>query len=207
MDERRHRQSTLERKRTLIDAAVAIVGESGYASVTHRAVTARAGLPATSIGYFFSSIDELAQEAMRVFVAEDFARLEQLAAFLDTTDATPDQVIAAFAESARARRPDSLALIEAYLRAARDPGARVVVQEYVEAADKLAQAASALAGARIDAETARGAVALINGFTMIESALPETTEIAVKQRALRTMLIGALFEQGHEDAARALRDG
>ena len=50
-------------------------------------------------------------------------------------------------------------------------------------------------------------VALINGFTVLDSALPDAADITIKIRALRTMLIGALFEQGHEDAARALRDG
>ena len=69
----------------------------------------------------------------------------------------------------------------------------------------MAQGAAALAGAEIDPDTARGVVALINGFTVLDSALPEAADIAVKMRALRTMLIGALFEQGHEDAARALR--
>ncbi|MGC5025476.1 TetR/AcrR family transcriptional regulator [Tsukamurella sp. DT100] len=206
MEERKHRQSTLERKRALIDAAVEIVGESGYASVTHRAVTARAGLPTTSIGYFYSSIDELTHEAMRTLVAEEFERLGVLAGVLDDIDATPDQVIAAFAESSQVRRPDSLALIEAYLRAARDESARPVVEEYVAAADRLASAAAGLAGVRAEPDLVRGVVALFNGFTMIESALPDSADVAIKKRALRTLLIGALFEQGHEDAARALRD-
>lgn len=206
MEERRHRQSTLERKRALIDSAVEIVGDSGYSSVTHRAVTERAGLPTTSIGYFFPSIDDLTHEAMRTFVAEEFERLGVLAGFLKDSSAAPDEVIAAFAESARVRRPESLALIEAYLRAARDPDARAVVSEYVAAADSLAQAAAALTGVHASPELARAVVALINGFTMIESALPEAADIEIKKRALRTMLIGALFEQGDEDAARALRD-
>lgn len=206
MEERKHRRSTLERKRALIDAAVAIVGDSGYSSVTHRAVTARAGLPTTSIGYFYSSIDELTQEAMRTLVAEEFERLGILAGLLDASDAAPDQVIAAFAESSQVRRPDSLALVEAYLRAAREESARPVVEEYVAAADRLATAAAALAGVDADPELARGVVALFNGFTMIESALPDSADIGTKTRALRTMLIGALFAQGDEDAARALRD-
>lgn len=182
------------------------VGESGYASVTHRAVTARARLPTTTIGYFFSSIDDLTHEAMRTFVAEEFERLDALAAFLGSTAAPPDEVIAAFAESSQTRGNESLALIEAYLRAARDPASRVLVEDYLRAAEAVAQGAAALAGADIGPETARGVVALINGFTMLDSALPDTADIAVKKAALRTMLIGALFEQGHEDAARALRD-
>lgn len=206
MEERKHRRSTLERKRALLEATVETVGESGYASVTHRAVTARAGLPTTTIGYFFASIDDLTHEAMRTFVAEEFERLDALAAFLANTSASPDEVIAAFAASSEARGNESLALVEAYLRAARDPASRVLVEEYLRAADAVAQGAAALAGAEIDPETARGVVALINGFTVLDSALPEAADIAVKMRALRTMLIGALFEQGHEDAARALRD-
>ncbi|WP_461167214.1 TetR/AcrR family transcriptional regulator [Tsukamurella serpentis] len=209
MEERKHRQSTLERRRALIDATVAIVGESGYASVTHRAVTARAGLPTTSIGYFFSSIDELTHEAMRTFVAEEFESLGALTTFLSGSSATENQVIAAFAESARVREPESLALIEAYLRAARDPAARVVVAEYVAAAERLALAAGGLTGVGPEVGTglARGVLALLNGFTLIEASLPEMADIDVKTRALRTLLIGALFEQGDEDAARELRDG
>ena len=206
MEERRHRRSTLERKRALLEATVETVGESGYASVTHRAVTARAGLPTTTIGYFFPSIDDLTHEAMRTFVAEEFERLDALATFLGSTAAPPDEVIAAFAESSQTRGNESLALIEAYLRAARDPASRVLVEDYLRAAEAVAQGAAALAGADIGPETARGVVALINGFTMLDSALPDTADIAVKKAALRTMLIGALFEQDHEDAARALRD-
>ncbi|WP_019200909.1 TetR/AcrR family transcriptional regulator [Tsukamurella sp. 1534] len=206
MEERRHRQSTLERRRALIDAAVEIVAETGYASVTHRAVTARAGLPTTSIGYFFASIDELTVEAMRTFVAEEFDRLDALSTQLADADATPDQVIAAFAASAAARNPESLALLEAYLRAARDPESRAVVAEYVEAADRVALAAAALAGTEATPAQARGVVALINGFTAIDSALPEHADTALRTSALRTLLIGALFEQGDEDGARHLRD-
>ncbi|KXO89365.1 TetR/AcrR family transcriptional regulator [Tsukamurella pseudospumae] len=206
MEERKHRRSTLERRRALLEATVEMVGESGYASVTHRAVTARAGLPTTSIGYFFASIDDLTHEAMRVFVAEEFERLDQLAGFLGDTAAPPEQVITAFGEVTDARGAESLALIEAYLRAARDPAARVVIEEYLRAADSLAQGAAALAGVEITPVTARGVIALINGFTVIDSALPDQADIEVKKAALRTMLIGALFEQGQDDAARALRD-
>lgn len=205
MEERKHRQSTLDRKRALIDATVEVVGESGYAAATHRAVTARAGLPTTSIGYFFSSIDELTDEAMRTFVNDEFTRLDELAASLRDTSASADEVIAAFAESTRVE-VESLALVEAYLRAARDPAARAVVQEYMDAADGVARAAGALAGVGVPPATARGVVALINGFTVIDAALPDTADIEIKKGALRTMLIGALFEQGDEKAARALRD-
>lgn len=206
MEERRHRRSTLERRRALLEATVEQVGGSGYASVTHRAVTARAGLPTTSIGYFFASIDDLTHEAMRTFVAEEFERLGALSTFLENTSADPDEVIAAFALSSEARGDESLALLEAYLRAARDPASRPLVEDYLRAADAVALGAAALAGAEIDPATARGVIALINGFTVLDSALPEAADITVKTKALRTMLIGFLFEQGHEDAARALRD-
>ena len=38
----------------------------GAGAVTHRAVAARAGVPLSTTSYFFSSIDELVTEALRV---------------------------------------------------------------------------------------------------------------------------------------------
>ncbi len=67
----------MRRRAALLRAAAELAGELGAGAVTHRAVAARAGVPVSTTSYFFSSIDELVTEALRLSAS---GRLEQLAA-------------------------------------------------------------------------------------------------------------------------------
>ncbi len=39
--------------------------EEGFSALTHRAVANRAGVPLASTTYYFSSVDDLAEQALR----------------------------------------------------------------------------------------------------------------------------------------------
>src|SRR5580698_3447170 len=75
-------QPTQERSRVrreaLLRAALELISEGGTRAVTHRAVSARAGLPPASTTYYFESIQQLTQEALRLHVAERVAELQAL---------------------------------------------------------------------------------------------------------------------------------
>jgi len=54
----------------LLEAAVAIVAESGLKGLTHRAIAARAGVSHGLVRHYFGTIDELLLEAMQIVVAQ-----------------------------------------------------------------------------------------------------------------------------------------
>ena len=74
------RQDRSRRRRdALLRATIELLGESGAKSVTHRAVAERAGLPLASTTYYFRSVHQLIEEALKLHVAERVAELEGLA--------------------------------------------------------------------------------------------------------------------------------
>ena len=62
--------SAERRRRTILKAAIEIIGEGGPDAITHRAVAARAHVPLGSITYYFESRDRLIVEAFRHLMAE-----------------------------------------------------------------------------------------------------------------------------------------
>ena len=68
------------RRDALLRATIELLGESGAKSVTHRAVAERAGLPLASTTYYFRSVHQLIEEALKVHAAERVAELQGLAA-------------------------------------------------------------------------------------------------------------------------------
>jgi len=173
MAQRRHRANTLERRNALLRATIEVVAEGGFAAITHRAVTEKAGLPITTIGYFFSSIDELAEEALRTFTQRESEEQIALAADLDRAGVTPAQVIEAFAASSHPRYPDTLALLESYLRAARDDRWRELLAEALDASRQVASTAARLAGAPDPEGVAATLCALAFGYAAQEAAVRE----------------------------------
>src|SRR6478609_7665045 len=99
-----HRASAQRRRAALLEAAAELAAEIGAGAVTHRAVAARAGVPLSTTSYFFSSIDELVTEALRVGASErvaDFDAAERVAILSgdvpirDVIDAAVDEMLAA----------------------------------------------------------------------------------------------------------------
>lgn len=65
------------RATALLDAAIAVIGEKGLRGLTHRAVDARAGLPAGSASYYFRTRSALLQGVLNRLLeldGEDYAR-------------------------------------------------------------------------------------------------------------------------------------
>jgi len=144
---RRHRASAQTRREALLRAAMEVAAERGMAGVSHRAVTEKAGLPLATISYFFDSITELAQEALRLFVKADTAQQLALAESLRSRHSAPADILAAFAETAAPRRPETPALFEVLLHASRSPELRGAVTEAIEAGRHVAEAAACAGGA------------------------------------------------------------
>lgn len=116
-----HRASAQRRRAALLDAAVELSAEVGAGAVTHRAVAARAGVPLSTTSYFFSSIDELVTEALRVGAREridDFDATERAAVEAEHTSVAT--VIGAAVDRALAASPAAEGShVEYYLAAGR----------------------------------------------------------------------------------------
>ncbi|MFT2707663.1 TetR/AcrR family transcriptional regulator [Clavibacter zhangzhiyongii] len=123
MPPREHRPQD-ERRRQLIDAAVAVMTEEGVAAVTTRAVTTRAGLPHGSFHYCFDSKADLfsamlSQELRTVLVAafdppaEALGPVDRIAfglrARLALVTARPDHALALVELTALSHRDPALA--------------------------------------------------------------------------------------------------
>lgn len=190
---RTHRPSAQRRREALLRAATEIAGESGAGAATHRAVAARAGLPPATTSYFFGSITELMEEALRAFVS---SRTEEFAALLVDlpAGATPDEMARAFAGVLLAGdRTSELAQIEAYLHAARGDGLRGAVADAMNAFEAAAEEALRVAGARQPAAGARRFMALSDGFVLQHLANPRPDDEHELLEAIRSLFIAELM--------------
>jgi DNA-binding transcriptional regulator YbjK len=192
------------RRDALLRATVEVAAEKGTAGITHRSVTEKAGLPLATVSYFFESITELAREAITLFAAEDATQLTALAAVLVEQHSTPDEIASAFATALTPRWPDTPALFEAYLAAARSPELRDTVGAALTAAREVAIAAASAAGAPEATDIAPALVALAHGFSLHGLALPTEASTDSLRRAVRTLFIGHLVEHGLIEQAVAL---
>ncbi|WP_366180860.1 TetR family transcriptional regulator [Actinomyces timonensis] len=80
--DRREKASTAKgeaRKQAIIDAAAAIIRESGPKEVTHRAVAQRAGCSLSATTYYFDGLDDLLHQAGLLNISLWAARAERVA--------------------------------------------------------------------------------------------------------------------------------
>ncbi|WP_336081891.1 TetR/AcrR family transcriptional regulator [Nocardia sp. SSK8] len=204
MTARRHGPSAQARRDALLRATVEIVAERGAAGVTHRAVTERAGLPLATVSYFFSSIDDLQAEALRVFVAEEQVTQIAVAERLGAQQLTADEVGQALAAATAPRYPDTLAFFESLLHAARTTEFRAPVEEALVATRAVAHAALDAVGAPDPAAIAPALTALAHGLALQRIAAPGLMDETISYEAFRALVLGYLLQNGHEELALSL---
>jgi TetR/AcrR family transcriptional regulator, regulator of biofilm formation and stress response len=202
---RQHRPGAEARRQALLQATVEVAARAGIAAVTHRAVTEQAGLPLATVSYFFESINELTEEALRTRIRTEVRDLTALADALAETQAEPDEVARAFTADATRQLPQILALFELFLHAARNPGFRDAVSEALTATRQAAAAAARAAGAPDADAAAPLLVALTHGLALHELAVPGSLPPESMEKAFRAMFLGLLLDHGHVELALALR--
>ncbi|MFC5947889.1 TetR/AcrR family transcriptional regulator [Pseudonocardia lutea] len=136
------------RRRALLDATLRLVGRSGVAAVTQRAVAAEAELPPSAVLYYFASVDELLVTALREVNDRYVADLAEI-----TTVGQLAELIAAY--SAQDRRL-TIAEYDLYLLAARRPDLREELDRWDRAVDEMAR--------RLCPERAELLAAAVNGL-------------------------------------------
>jgi DNA-binding transcriptional regulator YbjK len=180
--------------------------------VTHRAVAARAGVPVAATTYYFDSIQQLTEAALRQHVGERVDELTQITARAATGGRSIEDIALRFADALVGRERDvMIAQYEVYLEAARTPGLRPAVAEALAAFQDLAEASLTVLGATRPAEGARAFIALLDGFQLHRMARPraEAEDAAELFEAMRALFIAfamdpAELERWHKRYRRDL---
>ena len=127
-----------------------LLGAEGPHGVSHRRVAREAGVPLAATTYYFSSKDELLQEALRVAAQDEIGRLEERAAELGPAFSSPRALgralAAVLAEQVRREREVLLTKFDVYLQAARRPPLRPAARRWIDAFTSLAEGALGAAG-------------------------------------------------------------
>ena len=148
------------RRRAILEAALQVISERGVDAVSHRSVADEAGVPLAATTYYFESLDELLEVALRLFVDEEAARLTALVARLDGRELPAPEIARLF----RAELEPDVAQFELYVEAARRPRLREVARRSIELYAAVAAAALRTAGVREPAIEPRAFVALFDGY-------------------------------------------
>jgi len=202
------RQDRSRRRRdSLLRATIELLGESGAKSVTHRAVAERAGLPLASTTYYFRSVQQLIEEALKLHVAERVAELEGLATVaLAGSGVSAQDIAERLAEVlAAAPTPILVAQYQMYLEAGRNPALQPAVAEALAAFERLAATVLGALGARRPEAAAEAFVALLDGFALHRVARPRdpSQEAAALTAAMRALFLDQVLDPADRDAAHA----
>ncbi|HCA52211.1 MAG TPA: TetR family transcriptional regulator [Mycobacterium sp.] len=124
-----------ERRRyALVSAAAALLSEGGFEAVRHRAVARRAGLPLASTTYYFSSLDELVENAVEHIGAVEAtqlrARVRELPRRRRSTGATADVLLDLLAGEKSG--DELISRYERYIACARHPALRGVERRLLQ---------------------------------------------------------------------------
>jgi DNA-binding transcriptional regulator YbjK len=187
-----------QRREALLRATIELLGETGAKSVTHRAVAERAGLPLASTTYYFESVHQLVEEALKLHVAERVAELQAMAAMaLGATGASASDIAERLAEVlVSAPGPTLVAQYQLYLEAGRNPALQPAVAEALATFEGLAAGVLAALGAREPEAASEAFVALLDGFALHRLARPRdpAREVAALFAAMRALFLEQVMD-------------
>jgi len=170
----------VRRRSALIEAAADLLLEQGYTAISHRAVAARAGLPLASTTYYFSSADDLRDEAVQ-HVAEWWATragavVGALPAQLDAEEAAQAVVSIIGADTPS---PQMILMYERYLQAGRHERLRPVVAAWNSRLTELVQDVLHRADLPAVEDKARLVLAVADGVAITALAEGAPPDVAV----------------------------
>ncbi|HKY78270.1 MAG TPA: TetR family transcriptional regulator [Acidimicrobiia bacterium] len=191
------------RRDALLRAAIELLGETGVKSVTHRAVAERAGVPLASTTYYFRSVRELVEEALKLHVAERVAELESLVdVALHAAGASVTQLAERMAAVlVAAPTPTLVAQYQMYLEAGRNPALQPAATEALAAFEGLIARVLSALGARQPQAAAEAFFALFDGFALHRLARPRDpdTEAAALFVAMRALFLEQVMDPATRD--------
>jgi DNA-binding transcriptional regulator YbjK len=166
-----------DRRELLLRAAVDLVADGGPKAVTHRAVAARAGVPQASTTYYFSSIQELTDEALRLHLSERTGELQAMFTEATAKGGSIEDIARVLAEMLITRSRDiAIAQFEVYMQAGRNPALREHVAKTLAAFEQLAGTILGFLGVREPEKAAPVFVALVDGYLLHRVARPDQVQ-------------------------------
>jgi DNA-binding transcriptional regulator YbjK len=150
----------------ILHATLRVVAAGGIAAVSNRRVAAEAGVALGSLTYHFPSQTDLLRDALLLYVEEEVARLNALAAELRAARASTEQVATAVERivARSAGRPEEVAELELHLHASRDPALHAASRRCFSAYEDFARAALEALDVPEPERHARTVVALLCGL-------------------------------------------
>jgi len=171
------------RRERIIEAAVEVIGESGPASLTHRAAAAKAGVPLGSTTYYFADLDELFDAAVRTVAERNVARLRAWANSLPARADLCGELAEFLVLLTTRHRLDTVLAYELYGIALRRPALRAASTAW----DDMLSEVFAL---RVDEGTARALTVMFDGLLHQALVSPRAVDRADFEAPLRLLLGG-----------------
>ncbi|HEY3953320.1 MAG TPA: TetR family transcriptional regulator [Streptosporangiaceae bacterium] len=204
-----------DRRELLLRAAVELLADGGPKAVTHRAVAARAGVPQASTTYYFESIQQLTDEALRLHLSERTGELQAMITEATAKGGSTEDIARVLAEMLITRSRDiAIAQFEVYMQAGRNPELRDHVAKTLGAFEKVAETVLGFLGAREPEKAAPVFVALIDGYLLHRVARPDQVQRDAEGlfEAMRAVFIAyvmdeADFEQWRRRINRVFAEG
>lgn len=183
------RTDTRER---ILRATLELIGSEGIAAVTNRRVAEAADVALGSLTYHFPSQVDLLRDSLLLYVGEEVARLEAVAAELRGREADYGVITAAVRSVAEesAGTTGQAAELELHLRASRDPGLQEASRRCFEAYEGVAAAALEALGVPEAKRHARTIVAGTTGAALRQLGTGQPDPDALVD-ALKTIVRGA----------------
>lgn len=186
----------VERRGLILEAALRVAAREGVGAVTHRSVAKEAGVSLRATTYYFETKQEMIREALRLFVQQNIARADAVAADFPSSKSKLDNAVDAVAGVMRQEIHDSQVTLcaeyELVLAIAREPEYAPEYQELERMLEVRLKALLAAIGSAAPLMHARLVLAASRGLLMQHLASPDKP---LTERALRAhvrVLIEAL---------------
>lgn len=178
------RRNPEERRRRIIEAACELIPEVGVAGLTHRLVAARAAVPLGATTYYFKSLDDLVEAALKLAAEINISYLEEWAKALATSADVPATLVRLtddyLRDHVRMRTWNEL-----YVAAGHRPELRPLARQWSDGlTDLLAE--------HVDRRAARAAAVFIDG-ALLHALIHDRP---IDQEALNTTLSAILTPAG-----------
>lgn len=186
------------RREELLDAAIALFADGGARGITHRAVAAKAGLPAATTTYYFTSIDELIEEALSRHIQLWLHDLETLTTTPVEADISFEDANGLIATIFAVRSTEIVGLqLSIYLAASRTPALRPKAAEALTALEALCAKMLQHVGIVGAEQLSRSVVAVIAGSALSRLSERHTNEDEAEMlyRAIRGLVTSALLSE------------
>jgi DNA-binding transcriptional regulator YbjK len=193
----RDKREAPDTRERILRAALELIGREGISAVSNRRIAAAAGVSLGSLTYHYPSQVDLLRDSLLLFVGEEVARLEGIAADLRARRPRPstEEVAAEIQRiaSQSVERPEQVAELELHLCASRDSALRDASRRCFAAYEGVAAAALEAFGVPDAQRHARAVVALMTGMGLqrLGSGVHDASGLA---DALLTVVRGALTE-------------